>query len=212
LAFQKGEFMSYVREKEVGEAFARTVSRENVIQFDALECRMYGTLGHVKFGPWPAASGAGINSPEKLEGTRLSAWLPSKKKTGSLEGQRGGVIPPGWWIALPEVINARQTSVHVGKGKAPTDYSIKLVPFRLQGMDPNIFGECARGGFYIHGASRDASRIGSGSDGCILLSPHERKWLAMKILECKGAWVHVFLNTRKINEMIDLQLSISNFS
>jgi hypothetical protein len=133
--------MSYVREKEVGEAFARTVSRENVIQFDALECRMYGTL----------------------------------------EGQRGGVIPPGWWIALPEVINARQRSVHVGKGKAPTDYSIKLVPFRLQGMDPNIFGECARGGFYIHGASRDTSSIGSGSDGCILFSPHERKWLAMKI-------------------------------
>lgn len=199
--------MSYAREKEVGEEFAKTVSRENVIRFDALECRLYGKLGQIKFGPWSAVSGAGLNSSEKLQGTKLSAWLPT---TGKGKGKRGGLIPPGWWIALPEILHAGQPSSFIGKGGAPTSSSIKLVPFKLENAEPKLFGESARGGFYIHGASKNPSKIGSGSDGCILLSPEERKWLGMKILECKGAWLYVGLNSAKLNEMIDLQLSNSN--
>lgn len=199
--------MSYARERDVGEAFAKSLSKDNVIRFDALECRLHGKFKAVNFGPWAAVSGAGLNSYKKLQGTKLSDWLSSKKTTGKLKGQRGGVLPPGWWVALPEILSAGQTSSYVGKGKAPTDFSIKLVPFRLETPDPSLFGECNRGGFYIHGASKNDSKIGAGSDGCILLAPDERKWLASKVMQSNGSWLYVYINGQKINDMIDLQLS-----
>jgi hypothetical protein len=84
--------MSYSREREVGQTFAKTISSDNVVQFDALECRLHGKFGTIRFGPWSAVSGAGLNSAAKLEGTRVSAWMPIKKTTGKLSGQRGGVM------------------------------------------------------------------------------------------------------------------------
>lgn len=204
--------MSYAKEIEVGQTFARKVSRENVIRFDALECQLYGRVGGVKFGPWSAVSGAGLNTHRKLQGTKLAAWLPSKRTTGKAPAERGGVIPPGWWIALPEVLSAGQTSMHIGKGGAPTDASIKLVPVELACQDPNTIGNCIRGGFYIHGASKDSTKLGAGSDGCILLAPQERKWLATKVLDAGGAWLYVFVNGVKIDRMIELQIARSNMA
>lgn len=204
--------MSYTREKEIGIAFANAISRENVMRFDALECRLFGKIEKTHFGPWDAVSGAGLNTSKALQGTKLSAWLPSKVTTGKEKTQRGGVIPAGWWIALPEILRRGQTSSYIGKGAAPTDWAIKLVPFQLSNPNPEIFGLCARGGFYIHGASKDESKIGSGSDGCILLPLEQRKSLSLQISKGKGAWLFVFLNAAKINEMIELQSMNSNIA
>lgn len=204
--------MSYPREKDVALEFAKRVGKEDVIRFGALECRLHGALGGVKFGPWHAVSGAGMNSYTEMKGVKLSEWMPTRKSTGKGKGQRGGVIPPGWWIALPEVLSAGATSCYVGKGAAPTNAAVKLVPFRLDNPEPGIFGECGRGGFYIHGASKHPSRVGSGSDGCILLGPLERKWLASKVRERGGAWLQVVLNTTKINELIEAQLALAHFA
>ncbi|MET0856386.1 MAG: hypothetical protein ABWY27_06525 [Telluria sp.] len=202
--------MSYKRETEVGRTFTGKLSKDNLIGFDALECQMHAWFGPVKYGPWPAVSGAGLNSKAKLHGTSLANWLPTKKKTGDLPGQRGGVIPPGWWIVLPEVLSARQCSTYIGKGGAPTDFSLKLVPYKLDEADGSIFGSCARGGFYIHGHSRNPDKAGAGSDGCILVPRDERKRLAAAVLEAGGAWLYVFLNRRKIDDMVQRQIATAN--
>lgn len=201
----------YEKERTVGAALAQSVPKGNIIRFDALECRLYGKFGDSCFGPWDAVSGAGLNSHRKLQGTKLSAWLPTTSKDSKL-GIRGGVIPPGWWIALPEILGKGQASSFLNSGAAPTDASIKLVPVKLDDSDSAMFKECARGGFYIHGASRDPSKKGSGSDGCILLEPDKRKWLASLILRGNGAWLYVHLNAAAINKMIEFQSSHANIA
>jgi len=199
--------MNYPGEMKVGSSFGKSVNRANVILFDALECRLSGKFGSVEFGPWSAVSGAGLNLDKKLHGTKLAAWLPSKVTTGKKQSERGGVIPAGWWIVLPEILSKGQTSRHLGKGHAPTDTSLKLVPFALSSDNPGLSGQCNRGGFYIHGASRDSKKLGAGSDGCILLGLFERKWLAEKVLAGGGAWLYVYINGVKINQMIERQIA-----
>jgi hypothetical protein len=202
--------MGYVSETEVGRAFAARLSKANLVFFDALDCRLGARFGAARLGPWTAVSGAGLNSKDKLNGTRLANWLPSKKKTGAAAGQRGGVIPPGWWIVLPEVLSRHQCPSLLGKGGAPTDFSLKLVPYALDQPEPGIFGACARGGFFIHGASAHPERVGSGSDGCILLARDDRKRLAAAVVAAGGAWLYVFLNRKKLDDMLQRQADHDN--
>ena len=191
--------MNYPGEIKIGASFGKTVNRANVIWFDALDCHLSGKFGNIDFGPWNAVSGAGLNSHKKLQGTKLAAWLPNKSTTGKNQSERGGVIPAGWWIVLPEILSKSQTSSYLGKGHAPTDCSLKLVPFALTLDNPGLSGQCNRGGFYIHGASKDSKKIGAGSDGCILLGLFERKWLAERVLAGGGAWLYAYINGVKIN-------------
>lgn len=201
--------MSYAQESRAAASIAGTVNRANVIHYNALTNRLFGRIGGSSFGPWSAVSGAGMNSARDQPHVTLANWLPGKKKTGTAAGSRGGVIPPGWWIALPEVLARGHRSRYAGGLGAPTDHSIKLVPFLLRQVGAGVLGECERGGFYIHGASKSPLKTGSGSDGCILLGPAERTRLAMQVFRAKGAWLHVSIDAQRLNQIFEFQEAAS---
>ena len=202
-------------ERNVANEIAPRLGTNNIVQFDALECRVFGQFGGVAFGPYDAVSGAGLNSPSDLKGASFSIWTPAKGKTGNLAGQRGGVIPPGLWIILPEVLSkgAQSRCMKAGGatgGGAPTNGSLKLVPYSLE---QEHLGEAEpRQGFYIHGASLDPSKAGTGSDGCILMNKLDRHWLATQVMAARGAWLIVTLNRKRLNEMRQFQNRTRNYA
>lgn len=195
-------------ERNVACAAARRVDVGNVVRFDALECRLSGHVRGVSIGPYAAVSGAGLNSPSDFASTSFAKWTPTKGKTGDLTGQRGGVIPPGLWIILPEILRKGERSpsmVEGGEteGGAPTDFSLKLVPYELR-QDSLGHAE-PRSGFYIHGASKDPSKRGAGSDGCILMNKLDREYLAAKVVAAGGAWLVVDVNRQRLEEIRQFQ-------
>lgn len=185
-------------------AIAEKVPRENVVVFDVLESHLHGRIGRQPFGPWAVWSGAGQN-PGKSVAVTLGKWLPSQKKSGSADGERGGIIPPGWWIILPEDLKQGHRSRYLPgqkSGGAPTEHSLKLVPYSLDaGWDSQTAQ--ARDGFYIHGASRTPAKVGSGSDGCILMDRGPRAWLASAVAATGGAWLAVRVDRAKFDRIIE---------
>lgn len=169
-----------------------SVSRSNVLRYSIAMQVIFGTLNGKTIGPMRCNSGGGQVGWEKS--VSLANIDPSKKKTSRM---RGGALPPGWWIALPEILRKSQRHSGLSWGSAPTDNSIRLVPYKLA----KGFEATQRDSFYIHGTG------GKGSDGCLIMGPGPRNGLVHAIANAQGAWLHCYLSEEELETQKTVSLT-----
>lgn len=189
------------QENTLARSSYKDISKENIIRYSVVRQILTGKIAGIEIGPYWAPSGAGQKGVQR-ESVKLVDWNPAKGATGLEEGRRGGAIMPGWWMILPEILKKGQTPSGLSWGKAPTDYSLRIIPYKL---DDN-YSHSERNSFYIHGTG------GHGSDGCILLSPADRKYLVGMVSNCGGAWLRVYYNSQEMSDSINMADHINRTS
>jgi hypothetical protein len=176
------------REVAAAHRYAPSIPRSNVLRYSVVQQQLFGTVNGKSFCAYAKCGGG--QDGVKAQSVAFSNWRP-ETVTNKQTGQRGGAIVPGWWIVIPERLARHAQSSAIHYGRAPTDNSLRLVPYQLAaGHALNT-----RGSFYIHGTG------GHGSDGCILLPPHQRKELVDLICAGGGAWLHVYLSGLELENL-----------
>jgi hypothetical protein len=179
-------------EAEAAAVLSKNVPRSNILRLSLVRQVLWGAVGGKKFGPVKAFSGAGQKGTHR-DNVKYEDWAPSKKKTGDKAGTRGGALAPGWWIVIPEKLAKGCQSSYVAWGAAPTDSSLRIVPYKLDGQ----YEGGHRNSFYIHGNG------GKGSDGCILIEPAHRTALVHLVVGNNGAWLHAYISGTEMNDAFD---------
>ena len=171
----------HTQEVAVAHRYASSIPRSNVLRYSIVQQQLSGSVNGKVFSSW-AQSGGGQNGVN-AQAVTLVNWRP-ETATDKQTGQRGGAIVPGWWIVIPERLTKHAQSSAVRFGHAPTNDSLRLVPYQLA-VEHAL---STRDSFYIHGTG------GRGSDGCILLPPDPRKTLVDLVCSGHGAWLYVYLS------------------
>ncbi len=179
---------------EHGVGLSLSVPKENVLYYSIVRELFWGRIGSTRIGPWQAWSGGGQNGTD-ASGASLANVHPGKRASyASYETisdyNRGGAIPPGYWVIEPEVLSKNTRSTMSVWGGAPTGTSLRLWPKRIE----KKYLRVARHSFYIHGTG------GKGSDGCILIAPNNRAELARLVTEHGGAILRVYLSGKEVND------------
>ena len=174
-----------------------SVNSANKLYYSIARQILWGTINGSRVGPFAAQSGGGQTGVGK-PGVSFAKVNPSVRssyatKAEIAEDNRGGAIPPGLWAVEPQVLANQQMSGHSMWGGAPTGHSLRLWPLALR----KRYAKDARHSFYIHGTG------GKGSDGCILMSPHDRKSLVRLVADNGGALLRVYLSGRELNDQFD---------
>ncbi len=183
-------------ETEAAAKLAHTVPRDNVLQFSLVRQVLWGQIAGTRYGPVPAYSGGG-QTGVRAANLKIKDWAPQKQKSSS---GRGGCLGPGWWIVIPEQLAKGHYSSHLRAGGAPTNMSMRLVPYQLD----KAYHDNIRGAFYIHGTG------GHGSDGCILIDPTNRQTLVKLVCSHGGAWLRAFISGQELNEKIEQSIRFSH--
>ncbi len=180
-------------EQEAAAALAASIPRENVLRYSIVQQLLWGTVGGKALSPVKAPSGGGQTGVGPKASLTYGQLNPGKATKGHDPDERGGAIMPGWWIVVPEKLDKGEQSSHTEWGGAPTGNSLRVLPYKLEGVGAGS----TRSSFYIHGTG------GRGSDGCILVAPGNRAALVKAVIDGNGAWLHAFLSGLELNNALE---------
>lgn len=179
------------REVGVAASAAGSIPRQNILRFSIARQVLSGNVGGKEFGPIRCNSGGGQTGFEAS--VSVASLNPRRQTFGSKTTkfrERGGALPPGWWIVIPEGLQKGERSSLLSTGAAPTANSLKIVPYQLE----KGYGDAPRFGFYIHGTG------GDGSEGCLLLDPAHRAVLVRMVCKAGGAWLQSYLSSIELEQ------------